>query len=358
MAKKSIAVIFGGASSEHEVSCVSASSVINNLDSAKYDIYKIGITKNGSWFYYCGDTDNIANGQWESDQNNKPCFISPDRNAHGICIKDESGITIINIDVVFPVLHGRFGEDGTMQGLLELAGIAYVGCGTAASAVCMDKAMTNMMLDSAEIDQAKWIWFTRFDFATDKNAVMDNIENKLGYPCFIKPANAGSSVGIGKAKNREQLEQYIENALIHDSRIVVEEGIDGIEVECAVLGNEQPIASVIGEIVPANEFYDYEAKYANAESLLYIPARIDEALQEQIRRTAVKAYRALDCAGLSRVDFFVRKSDNAILLNEINTMPGFTSISMYPKLMDKSGIAYSELLDKLITYAIERKERA
>ena len=356
MNKLSVAVIFGGISSEHEVSRVSASSVLNNLDKDKYDIHMIGITKSGKWLYYTGDINNLKDGTWEKDKNNLPACISPDRSVKGIYIFKSNEIETIKIDVVFPVLHGKYGEDGTIQGLFELAGLPYVGCNTTSSAVCMDKVFTKTVLDSANISQAKWLWFNKYDYNENKDKIIDQIDEKLGYPCFIKPANAGSSVGIGKAKNKQQLDEIIKNALIHDNRIVVEEGIDGIEVECAVLGNDKPIASVVGEIVPANEFYDYEAKYSSEDSLLYIPARLNENIMQSIRLTAVKAYCALGCEGMSRVDFFVRKNDNKILLNEVNTIPGFTSISMYPKLFNASGINYSELLNKLIELAIERAE--
>ena len=261
---------------------------------------------------------------------------------------------IIKIDAVFPVLHGKNGEDGTMQGLLEISGLPYVGCDTASSAVCMDKAFTNAMLDFNGIPQAKWTAFNKYSYAANKAEILKDAAEKLGFPIFVKPANAGSSVGISKANSAEELERACEIAFEHDSKLVLEEGIVGKEVECAVLGNEKPIASIAGEIVPCNDFYDYDAKYLANSSELHIPARLSEEKINEVRKAAVEAYMALGCSGFSRVDFFVRDCDGKILLNEINTIPGFTSISMYPKLFAASGIPYPELLDKLICYAMER----
>ncbi|MBR6407917.1 MAG: D-alanine--D-alanine ligase [Clostridia bacterium] len=357
MHKKRIAVIFGGASSEHEVSRVSAASVIDNMPKDKYDIFTVGITKDGEWLLTSATTEQIASGEWENDEDNLSAFIAPDPSIHGLCVMDNGRCEQLYIDAVFPVLHGKYGEDGTIQGLFEMAQLPYVGCATASSAVCMDKIFTNTVLEQNGIAQAKWLWFTKYDYFKNAGHYDDIIEKELGFPCFVKPANAGSSVGITKVKSREALADAIRLAAENDRRILVEEGIDGLELECAVLGNDQPIASIVGQIDPGKEFYDYEAKYSCAQSLLYIPAKVDESIIEDIRRQAVKAYRALDCAGLSRVDFFLRKSDNAILLNEVNTLPGFTSISMYPKLFDYSGIPYSELLDRIISLAFERDQK-
>lgn len=351
--KKKVLVLFGGVSSEHEVSLNSAKSVIENIPSDKYDVIPMGITRDGRWFVYTGDVSLLPESGWLRDESKlEPAVISCDRSHHGIIRLSDGKPEYI--DVVFPVLHGKNGEDGTMQGLLEISGIPYVGCGTTASAVCMDKAVTNAMTDFIGIPQAKWTAFDKHAYFADKGALLQSAAAKLGFPIFVKPANAGSSVGISKAKDIASLEKACEAAFEHDEKIVLEEGIVGKEVECAVLGNEDPIASVVGEVVPCNEFYDYDAKYLANESELHIPARLTEEKQEEVRRAAVKAYRALGCSGFTRVDFFVRESDGEVMLNEPNTIPGFTSISMYPKLFAASGIPYSELLDRLINYALEK----
>lgn len=350
--KTKVLVLFGGVSSEHDISLISARSVITNIPREKYDVLKIGITKEGVWLLYKGDAENLPGGKWLEDKDNlERCAVSPDREHHGI-IHIETG-EIEYIDVVFPVLHGKNGEDGTVQGLLELSGIPFVGCRTASSAVCMDKSLTNAVCDFAGIAQAKWISFDRYDYRTDRRELLDAAVSRLGFPIFVKPANAGSSVGISKASDRSSLEKACELAFGFDDKIVLEEGIDGDEVECAVLGNDEPIASVVGEIVPVNEFYDYNAKYSDGTTELYIPARISDKKSAEIRRQAVRVFKALGCSGFSRVDFFIRHSDGAVMLNEINTIPGFTSISMYPKLFEASGISYAELTDRLCRLAIE-----
>ena len=356
MQKKRIAVIFGGKSSEHEVSRVSASYVISMIPEDKYEIVKIGITKKGRWFLFEGDTSMIADGSWESDPGNRTAFVSPAPSVGGIIIVNKDGSTEkLRLDVVFPVLHGKNGEDGTVQGLLQLSEIPYVGCGVLASSACMDKIVTNIMFEHAGIDQAKFTWIYSYDYEKDPEACISMIESQIPYPIFVKPANAGSSVGISKAHSREELVKAIGIASAEDNRLLFEECIVGKEVECAVLGNRDTFVSVPGEIAPAAEFYDYDAKYNNSASQLFIPARISEELTEKLRDTAAKAYRALSCEGLSRVDFFVT-DDGRILLNEINTLPGFTSISMYPKLMASSGIPGSELIEKLIDLAFERAD--
>ena len=325
MEKKKIAVIFGGKSSEHEISRISASYVISQISREKYDIFTIGITKQGKWLLYSGDIEAIKDGSWENDVNNKSAFISPDSSVKGIVVMSDGKCEVIPLDVIFPVMHGKNGEDGTIQGLFEMSGIKYVGCGVLASADCMDKVTANIIFASLGIDQAKFTWCYASDFKKSPEKCIEEVEATLDYPIFVKPANAGSSVGISKANDRA----------------------------CAVLGNDEPFASTVGEIAPASEFYDYDAKYNNANSLLFIPARIEEELVEKVRENAVKAYRAVGCTGLSRVDFFVTE-DKRVMLNEINTLPGFTSISMYPKLMEKSGISGSELVEKLIELAFER----
>ena len=351
--KNKVLILFGGVSSEHDVSVVSAASVIENMPRDKYDVITMGITKDGRFYLYTGDVSNLPNDNWVKDEKHlESAVISCDRSHHGI-IHLKTG-EIEKIDVVFPVLHGKNGEDGTMQGLLEISGIPYVGCKTAASAVCMDKALTNAMADFSKIPQAKWTAFIKYDYEKNKSSLLQNAAEYLGFPIFVKPANAGSSVGINKAKSIAELEKACEAAFAHDTKVVLEEGIVGKEIEVAVLGNDEPIASTPGEIVPCNDFYDYDAKYLANESELHIPARLSNEKLEDVKNAAVNAYRALGCRGLTRVDFFVRESDGAILLNEPNTIPGFTSISMYPKMFAASGIPYPELLDKLICYAMEK----
>ncbi len=351
--KKKVLVLFGGVSSEHDVSLKSASSVMKNIPSDKYDVVPMGITKDGRCFIFNGSPDLLPDGNWLNDESLlEPAVISCDRSHHGI-IRLSDGAKVERVDVVFPVLHGKNGEDGTMQGLLEISGIPYVGCNTAASAICMDKAVTNAMADFHGIPQAKWTAFDKHAYSGDKTAVLTAAAEKLGFPIFVKPANAGSSVGISKAKNIAELEAACEKAFEHDTKVVLEEGIIGVEVECAVMGNNEPVASVVGEVVPCNEFYDYDAKYLANESELHIPARLSDDMLKAVQAAAIKAYRALGCTGFTRVDFFVC-ADGSILLNEPNTIPGFTSISMYPKLFAASGVPYSELLDKLLQLAMER----
>ncbi len=351
--KKKVLVLFGGASSEHEVSLNSAKSVIENIPRDKYDVLTMGITLDGSFYLYNGDVANLPEDKWLSDPSKlESAVISCDRTHHGI-IRTATG-EVERVDAVFPVLHGKNGEDGTIQGLLTVAGIPFVGCDTASSAVCMDKAITNAMADFYGIPQAKWTAFDCFSYEKNKTELLESAVEKLGLPIFVKPANTGSSVGVTKACSLEELAPACEKAFEFDKKVVLEEAIDGVEIECAVLGNEAPIASTVGEIVPCNDFYDYDAKYLAGDSELHIPARLPRERLDEVKSAAVNAYRALGCSGLTRVDFFIRKCDGKLLLNEPNTIPGFTQISMYPKLFAASGIPYAELLDRLINYALER----
>lgn len=352
LAKKKICIIFGGQSPEHEISRKSVTSVINNLDKTKYDISIIGITQNGEWFLYTGDSKNISGGEWEADTANKHhAIISPDAAQKAVLVFRESGMETIHPDVVFPVLHGEYGEDGTIQGLLELSHIPYVGMGVLASANAMDKIYSKMVFAQVKIPQAKWVVFRRGD---DTETKIKEIELKIGYPCFVKPACTGSSVGVGKAHNRDELKQAIAHAAHYDRKVLIEENIDGHEVECAVIGNSRPEAAEVGEIRPTVEFYDFDAKYNDNSTELQIPAVLPEDTRELIREYSVRAFKALDGQGLSRVDFFVKYSDGSVILNEINTMPGFTDISMYPKLWNVCGLEYGALLDKLISLAESR----
>lgn len=351
MSKIRVAVIFGGASSEHDVSLVSASNVIKSIPEDKYEVILIGITKNGRWLYYPGSVEDIPNGEWEHNSDCTPAIISPDPIHKGIITLENGNYSVKKIDVVFPVLHGKNGEDGTVQGLLDLARIPYVGCNLISSASCMDKAITHTILDRNNIKTARWAVVLRNELShLDKKC--NEIIEELGLPLFVKPANCGSSIGINKAVDFQSLKEAVKIAFAHDSKVVIEEFISGKELEVAVFGYESPFASSVGEIEPCNDFYDYDAKYLLSSTNLYIPARIDDKASVKIRETAVAAFKAIGCTGLSRVDFFL--ADNGdIILNEINTLPGFTPISMYPKLMEDMGIPCTELVDRLIEQAME-----
>ena len=352
-AKLSLAVIFGGVSSEHEVSRMSVTSILENLSNERYEVHMVGITKEGRWLLYTGPVEDILSGAWEQGPVT-PAFLSPDPSVHGLVAQRDGKAETIHVDVIFPALHGKNGEDGTIQGLFQLSGIPYVGCDTESSAICMDKAVTHSLLSSADIEQAHYLWFyaDRFDAAPD--TIKNKIQARLDFPVFVKPSSAGSSVGVSKVERFEDLDQAIRKAAREDKKVVVEEGITGQEVEVAVLGNRDCDASIVGEIGASAQFYDYDDKYINGTSQLYIPARIPQEVSEKIRQTAVRAYRLLGCSGLARVDFFVTAGDNRVILNEINTLPGFTSISMYPKLWMAMGLSYGELLDKLIELALQR----
>lgn len=352
-AKLSLAVIFGGVSSEHEVSRMSVTSILENLSNERYEVHMVGITKEGRWLLYTGPVEDILSGAWEQGPVT-PAFLSPDPSVHGLVALRDGKAETIHVDVIFPALHGKNGEDGTIQGLFQLSGIPYVGCDTESSAICMDKAVTHSLLSSADIEQAHYLWFyaDRFDAAPD--TIKNKIQARLDFPVFVKPSSAGSSVGVSKVERFEDLDQAIRKAAREDKKVVVEEGITGQEVEVAVLGNRDCDASIVGEIGASAQFYDYDDKYINGTSQLYIPARIPQEVSEKIRQTAVRAYRLLGCSGLARVDFFVTAGDNRVILNEINTLPGFTSISMYPKLWMAMGLSYGELLDKLIELALQR----
>ena len=350
--KLTVAVIFGGQSSEHEVSRVSASTIISNLDTEKYYVIPVGITKAGKWMIYNGPVENIKNGEWEKF--GTPAVLSPDASQKGLLKTVGGKVKLIPIDLAFPVLHGKYGEDGTIQGLFELAQIPYVGNGVLSSCVSMDKAFTKIIAKNAKIPQAKYVEIHADDLKRIKT-VASKIEKKLRYPCFVKPANAGSSVGITKAHNKEELIEGLKNASVHDSKIVVEKGIIGREIECAVLGNRGNVeASCVGEIFSAAEFYDYDAKYNNSDSKTVVPADISAEKQDEIRKMAIKVFNAVDGSGLARVDFFIENETENVIFNELNTLPGFTPISMYSMLWAACGKSTSELIDNLIDLALER----
>lgn len=352
MEKINLGIVFGGKSSEYEVSLLSAVSVLNNINASRYNIIKIGITKQGRMYYYTGDTASIADGSWcETQKEIIPCqiSISGDPKEKGLVLLQDS-ISYIQIDVVFPVLHGRNGEDGTLQGLLTIAGIPFVGCDTVSSGVCMDKELTHLILKDI-VPMAEYVAVKQSNFANQREAIVLECEQKLLYPMFVKPANAGSSVGITKAHDRQELYNAIEVAFTHDKKVIIEQMLVGREVECAVLGNDSPVVATPGDIEPCNEWYDYDAKYLANKTNTNIPAKITDEQTKQVQELAVRAFTRLGCSGFARVDFFV--GEESIYLNEINTIPGFTSISMYPKLWSYSGLSYPDLIDRLIELALE-----
>jgi D-alanine-D-alanine ligase len=353
--KINLAILFGGQSCEHAVSVVSARSVLEAVDKEKYQLILIGITEEGQWQY-------APQGDFESLIQNKKVKpgaglkIAPDLGKSGRFVTlSDAGIEVPKIDVAFPVLHGTFGEDGVIQGLLELADVAYVGCPLSAAACGMDKVIAKRLFDDADIPQADHVLVLAKQWTTASSAQLDRCDSKLRYPLFIKPASLGSSVGISKAHTRTELQIAIEHALEFDEKVLVESSFeDCAEVECAVLGNDEPEASVVGEIVAGAEFYDYEAKYLSDVSETHIPADISKESAERVRELSIKAFQAILGKGLSRVDFFVSRKTGEVWLNEINTMPGFTPISMYPKLWQASDLPYAKLIDKLVQLADER----
>lgn len=351
MKKLSVAVLFGGRSGEHEVSLRSATSVMAAMDRDKYEIIPIGISKQGQW--WAGE-EVLAAFKAREEKGTRVALL-PEVTSGELLYLEEGNINHRRkLDVVFPVLHGPYGEDGTIQGLLDLAGIPYVGAGVLGSAVGMDKVVMKMVLQNSGLPVGDYIHFTRMEYAQDPEPWLQATEEVCGYPCFVKPANLGSSVGVSKAKTREELVRAIEEAALFDVKIVIEKTLPGKEVECSVLGNWQPRASVLGEIIPCNEFYDYKAKYIDDRSELIIPAPLPPALTAEVRSLAVKTFLALNCFGLGRVDFFVNPPTGEVFVNEINTIPGFTSISMYPKLWEASGLSYPSIIDELIKLAMER----
>jgi len=355
-----VGVIFGGRSGEHEVSLASAQSVIAALDKEKYEVIPIGITKEGKWI---ASGDPMKALQAGIPEASAPVALLGDPTHKALMrldITDQAtairAIRLHELDVVFPVLHGPYGEDGTVQGLLELAGIPYVGAGVLASAVGMDKPTMKAVFKAHGLPVVKHVVIRRKHWEQNPEAIMDEIESTLGYPCFVKPANLGSSVGVSKARNRQELDEALKLAARYDRKMLAEVAINAREIECSVLGNDDPIASVPGEVVPHREFYDYKAKYIPGESDLIIPAPIPPELAQHIQELAIKAFLAVDCAGMARVDFFLDRDTGQVYVNELNTIPGFTATSMYPKMWEASGIPYPELLDRLIELALERFE--
>jgi D-alanine-D-alanine ligase len=387
MKKLRVGILFGGRSGEHEVSLLSAASVLQAIDKDKYEVVPIGITKDGRWVT-AGDAENLLQGKLILEARHlragdpetteaaavlargESVVVPPEpvrRHSGLVPFQTEAALTrrasdrAINVDVIFPVLHGTFGEDGTIQGLLELADLAYVGAGVLGSAAGMDKDVMKSLFIAAGIPIVKHVTILRSAWEKEAKKVQKFVESKLRYPVFVKPANLGSSVGISKAHDRKELGPAIEEAAKFDRKIVIEQGVGGKknkarEIECSVLGNDDPVASIPGEIVPVKEFYDYNAKYLDEGSELIIPAKLTKTETKRVQELAVRSFKAVDCSGLARVDFLMDPQTRKIYLNEINTMPGFTAISMYPKLWAASGLEYADLIDKLIQLGIERHE--
>ena len=351
--KLTVAVVFGGQSSEHDISCLSGATIMKALNPEKYDVVLIGITKDGRWLL----TDSIADvesGAWRESK--VQAIISPDEQDHGLILLENGAVRKQKVDVIFPVLHGMYGEDGTVQGLFELAKIPYVGCGVLASSASMDKWYTKIIVDDLDIRQAKYVPINHIEMENMENCVA-KVEAVLPYPVFVKPSKAGSSVGVNKASNREELIDALNEAIKHDIHILVEETIVGREIECAVLGGYAPEASDVGEVLSAEDFYTFDAKYNNQESRTDLHPVFPEGKLEEVRRDAVKIFKALDGFGCARVDFFMEKDTNEVVFNEINTMPGFTSISMSPMLWNGKGVANEALVDKMIELSFERYVR-
>jgi D-alanine-D-alanine ligase len=386
MKKIRVGILFGGRSGEHEISLLSAASVFNAIDQDKYEVVPIGITKEGRWVT-AADAERLLHGKFEDQKHlragdpeatlgaavlakGESVVVPPEPHRHGSITPFETDVSshsltrraadrAIDVDVIFPVLHGTFGEDGTIQGLLELADMPYVGAGVLGSAAGMDKDIMKALFRAAGLPIVKHVTFLRSEWEANPKKVQKLIESKLKYPVFVKPANLGSSVGISKAHNRQELGPAIEEGAKFDRKIVIEQGVGGNkqkarEIECSVLGNDDPEASLPGEIVPSTEFYDYKAKYLDEGSQLIIPAKLSKTETKEVQRLAIGAFKAVDCAGLARVDFLMEPKSRKIYLNEINTMPGFTAISMYPKLWAASGVSYSDLIERLIQLGLER----
>ena len=352
--KNTIALIFGGRSSEHEVSIMSAKSIYQALDKDKYEIIPIAITKEGKWLTPKISRRVLEDGKITTEEDQ--IVLIPDSKGGYLQGIEGNGKLKISIDIVFPVLHGPFGEDGTIQGLLEMSNLAYVGAGVAPSAAGMDKGMMKDIFKSKGLPQGQYQVIYRYMLEKNLDGVIEQLEDSFNYPCFIKPANLGSSVGVSKVHNRDEMPGALKKAAEHDRKIIVEEFINARELEVSVLGNDHIKASVAGEIIPDREFYDYDSKYKSNDSKLLIPAPLDGERMIEIRSLALQAYRAIDCQGFARIDFFIDRDTDQILINEINTIPGFTRISMYPKLWEASGLPYPELVERLIQLSIERYE--
>jgi D-alanine-D-alanine ligase len=353
--KLRIGVIFGGRSGEHEVSLRSAESIIKAMDKTKYEVVPIGITKEGRWLTSGNATAMLPEAVMASTSQQQVAIIG-DPTRQGLTLLEEGRdvLSSLPLDIVFPVLHGTYGEDGTIQGLLEMAGVPYVGCGVLASATGMDKVTMKHLFRQAGLTIIEYEWFLREAWEENSQAIIKRVARSLGFPVFVKPANLGSSVGVSKATNKEELREAIDDAARYDRKIVVERAVNGREIEVSVLGNDHPTASLPGEIITGHEFYDYEDKYIDNASRTEVPAKLPKKIIVKLQQDAVTAFRAIDGSGLARADFFVERGTSRVIINEVNTLPGFTSISMYPKLWKASGISYPELIDRLIQLGLER----
>ena len=361
-----VGVIFGGKSGEHDVSITSAHAILNNIDQTRFEPVPIGITRDGAWvtggdpLKQLAATSRLPLPEYSGGTERPGSSTGSDLvgQTQSQSVRDSSDTTWVqDLDIVFPVLHGPMGEDGTVQGMLELAGIPYVGSAVLGSAVSMDKITAKRLCEASGIPIVPWIGTNRRDWERDPDSVSRHIEAEIGYPCFVKPSNMGSSVGVYKVHDTDELPHAMHGAGAHDRRLLIEQAIDARELEVSVLGNDDPISSIVGEVVPGHEFYDYEAKYVDDSSELFIPASISPEVSDEVRRIAVEVFKLLDCAGLARVDCFLERETGRVYLNEVNTIPGFTPISMYPKLWEATGIPFSELVSRLIELAIDRHEQ-
>jgi D-alanine-D-alanine ligase len=359
--KLRIALLFGGRSTEHEVSLASAIGILKHINKKKYDVLPVKISKRGKWTLLV-NPEALDSVETLTRAQGIPLLVDDPRAKGFIRIQSSSDdaktaqILKEPVDVVFPILHGTFGEDGAVQGLLAMSGLPCVGGGVMASGLGMDKIMMKQIFFQNDFLSADFMWFLRRDWENSSEVIRKGVSGEIGFPCFIKPANTGSSVGVYKAQSESEFSKLVDRAVQYDRKILVEKAIDARELECAVLGNDDPRASVVGEIIPCNEFYDYEAKYLDHGSRVIVPADISKKISEEVRQMAVAGFKSIDCAGMGRVDFFLERETDRIFINEINTIPGFTPISMYPKLWEASGLSYSGLIDRLIDLAIERYE--
>lgn len=353
-APRTVLVLFGGQSSEHRISCLSGAFVIETLLAAgHFDVLKVGITRDGIWLLTDADTDQIRAESWQQLPGNRRVLATPDASVHGFYAVADDRLETVAADVVFPVLHGKFGEDGTVQGLFDLAGIPYVGCGTLASALAMDKDIAKRVFATAGITQVDYMTIRRFEYEKNPEGMRREAGQRIGYPCFVKPANAGSSIGVTKVKSADHLDRAILDALAHDAKVLVEKASAGREIEVSVLGADDEITvSVPGEILPGKEFYDYEAKYDDVGSDLLIPAPLEQKVYDKVADMARRAFCVVEGKGLCRADFFVE--GNRVYLNEINTMPGFTNISMFARLFEASGISNVDLVHRLVDIAWQK----
>ncbi|SEK91934.1 D-alanine---D-serine ligase [Paenibacillus sp. cl141a] len=348
MEKMTVAVLFGGCSGEYEVSLSSAAAVIEHLDIEKYNLVLIGITREGSWLRYSGNLEDIRNDRWHAHPSCIPSFFSPSREIKGLIELVHTEYHVTPVDVVFPVLHGKYGEDGTLQGLLELAGIPFVGCDMLSSAICMDKELAHTLVRAAGIDTPRSLTVYR-DGSMEK--VLAAAEEELGFPLFVKPARSGSSLGITKVHDMKELAAGTANAFTHDTKVVIEQNINGFEVGCAILGHSDPIIGVIDEIELEGGFFDYSEKYSLHTSKIHLPACIDKDTANKVKETALAIYKTLGCSGFARVDMFLTP-DGRIVFNEVNTIPGFTSNSRYPRMLQASGLTYADILDQLLHHTV------